>query len=259
MKRTLAIFFTMLLFVTACGKDEQISSVAEVTSEVTEAVNLDDYVGYYTDGVDTEVTIKKVGPEYSMEIFIYGLTCIDEGKVTASPEGVVFDAVDANGDPIKILFYKKADETYAFEVKETTWTYFENDKVFDNLTKPMDEEAAGGKSVLEDGVYYTILFSTPHTNISEYISSIEFTGDKVSIDAVFSKVESDDDWIPVERSTYIILIDSNTKYLAGGGEDDPEELSQAEVVECINQLMDSGLGLRIVIENGYATEMGIWS
>ena len=292
MKKTLAILCIMVLLVTACGKAEQINSVEEVTSGATTAVteevkqpepevvqeeeiekeaeneqptdtavvNLDDYVGYYSDGGDTEVTIKKDGAEYSMEIFIYRLTTIDEGKVTASPEGVVLDALDANGDPIKILFYKNTDDSYAFEIKETTWMYFENGTVYDKLTKTdSDKVTTSGNSGLEDGVYYTCLVSSQPTYSQEYISSIEFSDDKVFIDAVFSKVENDFDWTPVDKDTYIIAIDSNTKYLAGGGEDDPEVMSKDQFIEYINQLMDSGLGLRIVIENGYATEMGIWS
>ena len=136
MKKTLTILCVMVLLVTACGKAEQINSTEGKATESAGVVNLDDYVGYYSDDADeTQVTIEKNGAEYSMVISSIRLTTIDEGTVSASSEGIVFDALDAGGNPLKILFYQNDDGTYAFEIKETTWMYFENGETFGNLNK----------------------------------------------------------------------------------------------------------------------------
>ena len=80
--------------------------------------NLDDYIGFYADGDCNEITIDKEGDDYIMEVTIFRLTDIDEGIVSATSEGVVFDATDAAGDPIKLLFREAGDEMYELVIED---------------------------------------------------------------------------------------------------------------------------------------------
>ena len=63
----------------------------------------------------------------------------------------------------------------------------------------------------------------------------------------------------LEKKPYTIAIDGNTKFLAGGGEGEPQYMSATEFNDYIEQCMGSGLGLNIIIKNGVAVEIGIWS
>ena len=63
----------------------------------------------------------------------------------------------------------------------------------------------------------------------------------------------------LEKKPYTIAIDGNTMFLAGGGEGAPQYMSDTEFNDYIEQCMGSGLGLNIIIENGVAVEVGIWS
>lgn len=167
MKKKLAIIFAGLMSISliACGKTEEttegsegvsmdVSSeedstdvAAEETSEAddtaetddtavsSDTVNLDDYIGFYADGDCNEITIDKEGDDYIMEVTIFRLTDIDEGIVSATSEGVVFDATDAAGDPIKLLFREAGDEMYELVIEETTWDGFEEGQIYGNFEK----------------------------------------------------------------------------------------------------------------------------
>ncbi|MCR5770451.1 MAG: hypothetical protein K6G87_04360 [Butyrivibrio sp.] len=166
MKKSFAIICTVVMTMSliACGKtdnedvneainedsnesiDEGTGDVAKAsaiqdktadpeTSKEDETLNIDDYIGYYTDWDSNEITIDKDGDDYTMEVSIYRLTLIDEGTVSATSEGIVFDALDANGDPVKFLFREDGQGKYELVVEETTWEYFEEGQVFGNLEK----------------------------------------------------------------------------------------------------------------------------
>ncbi|WP_033152444.1 hypothetical protein [Pseudobutyrivibrio ruminis] len=152
MKKVLLVLCTLALTMTACGNKEVSSDIAPVVdsteevetseevessdddSESNKVVNLDEYVGYYTN-YDYEVTISNDGSNYSMSVIIYGLANIDEGEVKAGENSVIFDAVDPNGEPIEFSFYKASDDSYTLEVEKTTWEYFEVGTKFEGLLR----------------------------------------------------------------------------------------------------------------------------
>ena len=55
-------------------------------------------------------------------------------SVFCNPDKVIFDAVDAAGNPIKFSFYNEGD-TYTLKVEETTWDYFEAGDEFSGMKK----------------------------------------------------------------------------------------------------------------------------
>ena len=112
--------------------EESIQEASGVTSE--ETVNIDDYVGYYTDG-ENDVTIEKNGDNYSMTVGLYRLTTLSEGTVIASNDGVVFDSFDANGEPMKVSFKKDSSESFTLKIEESTWPLLENGTVFEGMAK----------------------------------------------------------------------------------------------------------------------------
>lgn len=176
MKKVLLVLCTLALTMTACGNKEVSSDIAPVVDSTEEAetseevetseeaetaeeaetseevessddnskaekvINLDDYVGYYTN-YDYEVTISNDGSNYSMSVIIYGLANIDEGEVKAGENSVIFDAVDPNGEPIEFSFYKASDDSYTLEVEKTTWEYFEVGTKFEGLLRDNAEGA----------------------------------------------------------------------------------------------------------------------
>ena len=112
--------------------EESIQEASGVTSE--ETVNIDDYVGYYTDG-ENDVTIEKNGDNYSMTVGLYRLTTLSEGTVIASKDGVVFDTFDANGEPMKVSFKKDSSESFTLKIEESTWPLLESGTVFEGMAK----------------------------------------------------------------------------------------------------------------------------
>ena len=93
------------------------------------------WLGKYSDDGYNTVTIGKNGSEYTMEISIYRLTVFDEGSVTITDSGVIFDSIDGTGNPIRLSFYSTGSGLYAFRVENTTWPLLENGTVFDGLKK----------------------------------------------------------------------------------------------------------------------------
>ena len=125
----------------ASAIQEKTADADTETSKEDETLNIDDYIGYYTDWDSNEITIDKDGDDYTMEVSIYRLTLIDEGTVSATSEGIVFDALDASGDPVKFLFREDGQGKYELVVEETTWEYFEEGQVFGNIEKADEQES----------------------------------------------------------------------------------------------------------------------
>ena len=117
---------------------EALARTAGVTEELQvmkPAFDPDSWLGKYSDDGYNTVTIGKNGSEYTMEISIYRLTVFDEGTVTITDSGVIFDSTDGTGAPIRLSFYSTGSGLYAFRVEETTWPLLENGTVFDGLKK----------------------------------------------------------------------------------------------------------------------------
>ncbi|MCR4830681.1 MAG: hypothetical protein K5883_04430 [Pseudobutyrivibrio sp.] len=278
MKKLLVLLCTFALAATACGKEEPEVNTPEVTetpvSDTSEdtttnqdvadekVVNLDDYVGHYTDENLDEVTISKNDDNYSMTVELYRLASFDEGEVSASSEGVIFKTIDPSGNPLELSFCNDSDDSYSIKIIDSTWEYLENDTVYsDFATASEDEDEPTASSDLDDGSYFTNLLTEPAQYMPEYLTSFELKADCIVVDASFSRVENGDysNKTNFEKKQYTIAIDSNTKFLSGGGEEAPTNMSAAEFGDYIKLCMGSGLGLDITIENGVATEIGIWS
>ncbi len=298
-KKLIGMILLSTLFISACGNTEQgateqgsqtaISSeiisaseeksaanaVTETTSEkestsetsidtdtISADIDLDDYVGYYVDGDYNEVTIEKNGDDYNMTVSIVGLTFLDEGTVSADSGKVIFDTVDASGNPMKISFYESENGSYSLCVDESTWELLESGTEFTNLTKTSSEETSSAQaSTFENGHYTTDLIPEPMEYSFGYVKSISFEADCIVIDASFS-YSPDGDYeniTELKKDTYVFMINDETKFLSGGGEDEPTYMEMSEFEEYINDLMESGLGLSITVEDGYVSEIGIWS
>lgn len=125
---------------------------------------------------------------------------------------------------------------------------------------PKDSPGIRGQLYLQDGEYYTSLFSEPGAYEPFYISNISFSDDKMIVTGtlcLFNNYGVDFD--NTYSGSFIININEDTRFVAGGGEAEPQQMSLAEFEEHFNNCMNSGLGFIIKIENGYATEIGIWS
>ena len=122
------------------------------------------------------------------------------------------------------------------------------------------EETTTDYVVLEDGTYSTN-FITENEDGMAYIKSIEFTEDGVILEASLVKVHNIDwsDAEDMECNKYFIPTSASTSYISGGGEQDPTPFGRSEFDSYLQGAMSSGLGLSFKIENGVATEIGIWS
>lgn len=124
--------FAMLL--TACSAKKPASEAAAPA-----AVDLDEYVGRYDSGSYDTVVIEKQGDGYTMSVGLYRLTSLDEGTVTASPEGVVFETKDVAGNPMTLCFYRDG-ESFTLRVEESTWPNLKKGTLVEDL-KPTTAEA----------------------------------------------------------------------------------------------------------------------
>lgn len=119
-----------------------VESLAEAIAESeTKQIDPDNYVGYYTDGGYNEVIIEKNGEDYAMEVSLYRLTYLDEGSVSFTEDGVVFNTIDASGKPMKISFSDNGDGTCSLRIEESTWLYLEPGTEFNNMIKTTREAA----------------------------------------------------------------------------------------------------------------------
>lgn len=274
MKKRLAVLCLVVLALTACGAKDQKTGDSKKNENPVESTtdssgtksdedvdDLEEYVGYYSNGND-DVIIEKDGETYTMSIGIYRIATLEGGNVSASEEGVVFETTDMSGDPIKFTFYQDGNNTYALRVDESTWEYIEKGAVYDGLEKDRQEEMFSQKrSDLEDGNYATVLSKKPNPDMGVYATLVEFEDDLMTVDASFRHIFSEDlsDYTVLGKEAYIFVVNSDTQYLTGGGTEEPAYMSKEEFIDYVNDLMNSGLGLHITIEDGIATEVGIWS
>ena len=77
-----------------------------------------------------------------------------------------------------------------------------------------------------------------------------------------SFVKLNDDWEElgrVEHGTYTFAVTEDTEYRTGGSDGVRGYKTQAEFQEFMRDLMNSGLGFEIKVENGIAVEVGVYS
>lgn len=90
--------------------------------------------------------------------------------------------------------------------------------------------ATGVKTDLEDGFYMTVLNDSPQSEGDYYLNGI-----------------------------YTFAVNENTEYCTGGSDGVRGSMTQAEFQEFMSDLMNSGLGFEIKVENGIAVEVGVYS
>ena len=134
--------FAMLL--TACSAKKPASEAAAPA-----AVDLDEYVGRYDNGSYDTVVIEKQGDGYTMSVGLYRLISLDEGTVTASPEGVVFETKDVAGNPMTLCFYRDG-ESFTLRVEESTWPLLKAGTVVTGLTRTTPEAMAASYADPDD-------------------------------------------------------------------------------------------------------------
>ncbi len=120
--------------------------------------------------------------------------------------------------------------------------------------------ATGVKTDLEDGFYMTVLNDSPQSEGDYYANGIEFREDRIILEASFVKLN--DDWEElgrVEHGIYTFAVNENTEYCTGGSDGVRGSMTQAEFQEFMSDLMNSGLGFEIKVENGIAVEVGVYS
>ncbi len=271
MKKLLVVLCALALTATACGNKEEAVNNTGATTQMAEenkttekaesAINLDEYIGDYVNEETGEVTINKDGDSYAMSVTIYGLANMDEGQVMPFENGVAFYTIDPNGSPMTLSFSKTDDESYTLKVESSSWADLKNGTEYEGFHKDNADVAVQATSDLEDGTYYTTLSSEPADYAPSYATEFVLEADCIVVDASFDLM-SDDGYealSTLEKKPYTIAIDQNTKFLAGGGEGEPQYMSATEFNDYIEQCMGSGLGLNIIIKNGVAVEVGIWS
>ncbi len=168
------------------------------------------------------------------------------------------EAVDGTEQTVLAMDAETTETTEATDTEDLAFSE-ENNQTDEQETETSEEVTIG--TTLEDGEYYTNLMKEPSPYLEEYIKSFRMEGNVIYLEASISRIES---WTPYESTDfpmdgYTILVDDTTNYLAGGGEAEPDQMTQEEFLDYISGLMNSGLGLEIEIENGVATEVGIWS
>ena len=140
---------------TPAGEDTVIVVVppSDTEPDRVEFVDPDAFVGCYkTGGYDT-LTIQNSEDGYSMSVSLYRLTTLDEGTVSASPDGIVFHTVDAAGDSMTITFFTEDGARFALRIDESTWPLLPQGTVIDRWEKvaeaPMAEHKHQGHYVFQ--------------------------------------------------------------------------------------------------------------
>ena len=117
---------------------EAAEGVAKYFQRVLDSVvfaDPDAWIGRYANGGYDEVILEKQGDDYKMSVSLYRLTSLDEGTVSFPGERVIFNTLDAAGNPMTLSFYQDGPDGYALRVEESTWGYLEAGTVFEDLKK----------------------------------------------------------------------------------------------------------------------------
>lgn len=107
----------------------------EQTEEATESETLDEsiYIGEYLDYDNNEPNLeiaKGDDGKYIVQIGIFRLTTLSDGIGELTPEGMVFTATDAEGNPISgIITVENRIATVKFT--DSTWSLLENGSSFE--------------------------------------------------------------------------------------------------------------------------------
>ena len=95
------------------------------------------YIGEYLDYDNQEPNLKIAkgsDGKYIVQIGIFRLTTLNDGVGELTPEGMLFTATDAAGNPISGIITLK-DEIATVKFTDSTWSLLENNTVFQYIKK----------------------------------------------------------------------------------------------------------------------------
>lgn len=184
---------------------------------------------------------------------------------------------DVNIDVVKASSQENEKEDKAKDSEETTIDVKKEDNNEDNNKEEKVEEKANEKENTEentdisyqerDGSYISTLLSSSNgirdeqTGIA-YLSDVKIEGNTLTIEGCLDYLTNPDSYDNAEefdQGTYNFKIDENTKFQAVGGLAEPKTFSAQEFIEYYKGVKDSGLGLKIGVENGLVTVVSIAS
>ena len=114
MKKLSALLLLLALLLAGCG------AAGQQTPPGPEA-----YVGRYADEAFNEVVIEERDGAVTMTVGLYRLTTLEEGTLSAAPEGLLFRTTDAAGNPMTLSFRRLDDGSFLLRAEESSWPYLE--------------------------------------------------------------------------------------------------------------------------------------
>lgn len=180
---------------------------------------------------------------------------------------------DVNIDVAKASSQENEKEDKAKEAEETTIDVKKEDnnkeeKVEDKANEKENTEENTDISYQErDGSYISTLLASSNGMRDEqtgiaYLSDVKIEGNTLTIEGCLDYLTNPDSYDNAEeydQGTYNFKIDENTKFQAVGGLAEPKTFNAQEFIEYYKGVNDSGLGLKIGIENGLVTVVSIAS
>ena len=271
MKKKVVAMLILTMLVTGCGANgsENDSSVTLQTSEEAQGTDAGMETGSETDTPADDETGDLDDNTSDIASNDISDTANDEaGTGDSSKDGSSDDAsaekfssadTDKSSDSsIDKTTDASSDASTSNEDKADNSATKEEKKDASQTTTPPAEEKkdTASASNLPDGTYNAD-FMTPDQ--PHYIKSIEVKGDTVVLEAAIYQFDSNWNTVEIGMGTYILKINDQTRFLFGGGEEDPTVVSKEEFGNNISNLIGSGLGLSFNIQNGYLVQIGIWS
>lgn len=268
MKKKVVAMLILTMLVTGCGVNgsENDSSVTLQTSEETQGTDAGMETGSETDiPADDEMADDNTSDIASNDAS--DIANDEAGTGDSSKDGSVDDASEDKSSADTGKSSDSATDKTSDASSEASTS--NEDKADDSATKDEKKDASqtttlpaeekkdtASASNLPDGTYNAD-FMTPDQ--PHYIKSIEVKGDTVVLEAAIYQFDSNWNTVEIGMGTYTLKINDQTRFLFGGGEEDPTVVSKEEFGNNISNLIGSGLGHSFKIQNGYLVQMGIWS
>jgi len=155
---------------TGCQEEKKSTNATKGTFEKNKSIE-DVYTGQYLDIENHEPLLqiyRTSDSTYALQIGIHRLTQIDDGVGDITPQGLSFNATDANGEPIAGTITLSSD-TATVTFTSSTWTYLPNGTSF------LYYKQKGSDDILNwiNAIYATVCFKNYNSDslASLYCSS----------------------------------------------------------------------------------------
>lgn len=118
-----------------------------------------------------------------------------------------------------------------------------------------------------DGLYFSTLAASKNGERDEefnspYLANLKIEGDTLTVDGTIDYLVNPEDFESAEKyenASYNFKLSDDVTLQAVGGLAEPEYFSKEEFVEYYQKVKDSGLGLKIHVENGIVTTVSFAS